>query len=37
MLRALRLLNQEGHRFRLVLVGDGQDRGDLRRYANRWG
>lgn len=37
MLRALRLLNQEGHRFRLVLVGDGQDRGDFEKLCHSLG
>ena len=37
MLRALRLLNQEGHRFRLVLVGDGQDRGDFETLCQSLG
>lgn len=37
MLRALRLLNQEGHSFRLVLVGDGQDRGDFEKLCQSLG
>lgn len=37
MLRALRLLNQEDHRFRLVLVGDGQDRGDFEKLCQSLG
>ena len=37
MLRALRLLNLEGCRFRLVLVGDGQDRGDFEKLCQSLG
>lgn len=37
MLRALRLLNQEDRRFRLVLVGDGQDRGDFEKLCQSLG
>ena len=37
MLRALRLLNLEGRRFRLVLVGDGQDRGDFETLCQSLG
>lgn len=37
MLRALRQLNQDGDRYRLVLVGDGKDKGDFVRLCDSLG